>query len=281
VPVRPYVALTHRRYGDAQRFFAALEAACQSDADFIDGVAFAPGELYLNTARFVDTAPYTSDYTFERIYYRSIQERDEDYLTVQDFIWRWDTDWFWCSRNVGAQHPLLRRLFGRRRLGSRTYQKIMRWNTRWKLTGRLDRMRHGHVESVIQDVDVPIGAAADFLAFFQREVPIAPVWICPLRAGPDADRFALYPTKPGALYVNFGFWDVVRTPEAHEPGHFNRRIERVVADLHGIKSLYSDSYYAREAFDATYGGEAYRALKQRYDPGGAFPDRYDKCVLKA
>jgi FAD/FMN-containing dehydrogenase len=252
VRTKPYVAITRARYDDADRFFAALARSCAGDAD----------------------------YAYERIFYRSIRERTEDYLAVHDFIWRWDTDWFWCSKNVGAQNPLLRRLFGREHLGSRTYQKIMRWNARWNVTGRIDRWRHGHVESVIQDVDVPLDRAAAFLRFFQGEVPIAPVWICPLRTGRDADRFVLYPTRPDALYVNFGFWDVVRTREPYAQGHFNRRVESTVAELRGIKSLYSDSYYAREAFEATYGGTAYRALKQRYDPEGAFPWLYEKCVLK-
>jgi FAD/FMN-containing dehydrogenase len=280
VPVQRYVHINRRRYTGAADYFDALASACAGDADFVDGVAFGPGQLYLNEGRFANDAPYASDYTYERIFYRSVRERDEDWLTTHDFIWRWDTDWFWCSKNVGAQNPLLRRLFGRARLGSRTYQKIMRWNTRWNLTGRFDRARYGHVESVIQDVDVPIEAAADFLTFFQREVRLAPVWICPLRASPDADRYALYPTVPGALYVNFGFWDVVRTRAVHAPGYFNRLVEAKVAELQGIKSLYSDSYYTRAAFDATYGGETYRALKRRYDPDGAFPELYDKCVLK-
>ena len=30
----------------------------------------------------------------------------DDYLTMRDYLWRWDTDWFWCSKNLGAQHPL-------------------------------------------------------------------------------------------------------------------------------------------------------------------------------
>ena len=29
----------------------------------------------------------------------------EDWLTVRDYIWRWDTDWFWCSRALGVQNP--------------------------------------------------------------------------------------------------------------------------------------------------------------------------------
>jgi FAD/FMN-containing dehydrogenase len=45
--------------------------------------------------------------------------------------------------------------------------------------------------------------------------------------------------------------------------------------------LYSDSYFPPEEFWAAYHGEAYHALKQRYDPGGVFKDLYAKCVLRA
>ena len=74
--------------------------------DFLDGTVFAPDEMYLTLGRFADAAPYTSDYTFERIYYRSIRERADGLPATRDYLWRWDTDWFWCSKNVGAQHPL-------------------------------------------------------------------------------------------------------------------------------------------------------------------------------
>jgi hypothetical protein len=52
-------------------------------------------------------------------------------------------------------------------------------------------------------------------------------------------------------------------------------------ELGGIKSLYSESYFTRERFDEIYGADAYRALKAKYDPAGAFPDLYDKCVLRS
>jgi FAD/FMN-containing dehydrogenase len=81
-------------------------------------------------------------------------------------------------------------------------------------------------------------------------------------------------------YVNFGFWDVIRTRKGHERGHFNRKVERKVAELDGIKSLYSDSFFPEDEFWNTYGGATYRALKARYDPEGVFPDLYAKCVLR-
>jgi len=281
VPVKPFVELVHRRYTRPDRYFDALAKACREDADFIDGVAFGSGELYLNVCRFVDRAPHVSDYTFEHIYYRSIREKDFDYLSIRDFIWRWDTDWFWCSKNVGAQIPWVRRLYGRKRLGSRTYQRIMRWNSRWGMTYALDRLRGGCAESVIQDVDIPIHNAAEFLEFFQREIGITPVWICPVIPSACAARFALYAMTPGQLHANFGFWDVVRRPERHDRGHFNRMIERKVTELGGIKSLYSESFFDEEEFARIYGGESYRTLKEKYDPQNRFSDLYAKCVLRA
>jgi FAD/FMN-containing dehydrogenase len=281
VPVQPYVRIEHLPFADADRFFAALgERLRAGDADFIDGTVFSPQRMFLTLGRFAASAPYTSDYTYKRIYYRSIAERREDYLTVRDFIWRWDTDWFWCSKNVGAQNPLLRRLaYGRKRLGSRTYTRIMRWNSRAGLTKKLARLAGLHSESVIQDVDIPLERAAEFLEFYAREIGLWPQWTCPIGPAPHSGAFTLYPMRAG-WYVNFGFWDVKRTREAHPRGHFNRLVEERVNALGGIKSLYSESFFPEDEFHRIYGGEAYAALKRKYDPQGAFPGLYEKCVLR-
>ena len=280
-PVQPFVALEHVRYGSADACCAAIARYCDdAQLDFLDGVVFAPDEMYLTLGRFVAEAPYASDYTFERIYYRSIRERTSDFLSIRDYLWRWDTDWFWCSKNVGAQYPLVRRLLGRDRLGSITYQRIMRWNSRWGLTRGLARLSGRHPEPVIQDVDVPLDRAAEFLAFLHDEIGILPIWLCPVRAPAVAVPFTLYALRPGTIYLNFGFWDVVRDREPHPPGYRNRLIERKVAELGGLKGLYSDSYYTPDEFWTIFDRAAYAALKARYDPAGAFPDLYSKCVLR-
>jgi FAD/FMN-containing dehydrogenase len=280
VPVKPFVRLEHVHHTDPEAFFGNVAAVCASPADFVDAVVFGPREMVTTVGRFVDDAPYASDYTFERIYYRSLRERDEDYLSARDYLWRWDTDWFWCSKNLYAQNPLVRRLLGRRRLNSIFYTKVMRWNSRVGITRWLDRLAGRHPESVIQDVDIPIERAPEFLEFFLREVGILPVWVCPFRAADPTARWSLFPTRPDALYVNFGFWDVVRAREAHPAGHFNRLVERKVAELGGIKSLYSDSYFPPDEFRAIYGGAEYETLKARYDPEGRLPGLYEKCVLR-
>ena len=280
LPVKRFVRLEHVHHDDPTRFFGNLAAVCASTADFVDGVVFGPREMALTVGRFVDEAPYASDYTFENVYWRSIAEREEDFLSTADYLWRWDTDWFWCSKNLYAQNPLVRRLLGRGRLNSVFYAKVMRWNSRVGLTRLRDRLLGLHPESVIQDVDIPIERAGDFLAFLLDEIGILPIWICPIRMHRRDARFPLYPLDPAVLYVNFGFWDTVRTREAHSAGHFNRLVERKVGELGGIKSLYSDSYFERDVFWSIYDREAYAALKARYDPRGRFPDLYEKTVLR-
>jgi len=280
LPVARHVRVDHARHDDEGRFFAALERACADDTvDFVDGVVFGRSDLVLSCARFVDDAPWVSDYTFERIYYRSLRERSVDYLTTRDYLWRWDTDWFWCSKSVGAQHPLLRRLYGRTRLNSITYQKIMRWNSRLGAMAALDRLRGIHSESVIQDVDIPIARAAEFLDFLHADVGILPIWICPIRAPNPASEATLYRLSRGTLSVNFGFWDTVAAREARPRGFVNRKIERKVAAVGGIKSLYSDSYFTEDEFWSIHDRDAYRALKARYDPQGALGNLYEKAVL--
>lgn len=280
VPVKPYVRLTHTRHSDPVECLRDLQARCEGDADFVDGVVFGADDLVITESRFSDAAPYLSDYSYEHIYYRSLRERAEDYLTLRDFIWRWDADWFWCSRNFGMQHPLIRRLAGRKRLNSLFYTRLMRLNSRWGVTRAIDRLRGLHPESVIQDVDIPIADAPAFLDFLLKEIGILPVWLCPVRARRADVGFPLYPLAPDTLYVNFGFWDVVRRREPFPFGHHNRLVEHKVAELNGIKSLYSESYYEPETFWRLYGGAAYQALKRKYDPDGAFKDLYQKCVLR-
>ena len=280
MPVQPYVEVAHRRFSRLDAFFEAVRSAldADTDADFLDGVAFSPNDLVLSTARFVRDAPYTSDYTFERIYYRSLRERETDTLTTRDYFWRWDTDWFWCSKNMGAQHPVVRRLLGAERLNSRFYQQVMRWNSRWRLLEGLERLGGYRRESIIQDVDLPLDTAPEFLDWFLRDIGIHPVWVCPVRdrSGADAES-PLFPA-PAERYVNFGFWDTLRFNADYPTGHFNRLLERKVAALGGIKSLYSSSFYDEDEFDRIYGGDAYRALKRRYDREGALGDLYAKCV---
>ncbi|HEU4423024.1 MAG TPA: FAD-binding oxidoreductase [Pilimelia sp.] len=283
-PVRPYVRLRHLRFDTAAECLAATATVCADGShagervDFVDGTVFAPDEQYLTLGTFVDEAPGVSDYTGMSVYYRSIQERRVDHLTVRDYLWRWDTDWFWCSRALGVQRPLVRRLWPRRYRRSDVYRRLVAADRRYGLTAFLARRRGRPAEEpVVQDVELPVARTAEFLELFHREVGIAPVWLCPLRLR-SSRAWPLYPLEPGELYVNVGFWSSVPARPEQPDGFHNRLIEDAVGTLGGHKSLYSTVHYPAEEFWRRYNGSAYRALKGAYDPDGRLPDLYDKCV---
>ncbi|QOC24046.1 FAD-binding oxidoreductase [Wenzhouxiangella sp. AB-CW3] len=276
IPVQPWVRLEHTRYRDPDALFEAMAAECgQPGCDYLDGVYFAPDDWVLTRAYLVESLPAgieASDYTWMRQYWKSLRERGEDYLSIHDYLWRWDTDWFWCSKNIGAHLKPVRLLLGRKRLSSITYQKIMRASRRFPLS-LLQHVRP-RTESVIQDVDIPIANAAAFLADFEAEIGIRPVWICPFVV-PDG-RFSLFELRTDTAYINFGFWDLVRSRQPD--GHYNARVEALVARHGGKKSLYSSSTYDEETFWSEYNQKAYQELKQKCDPEGRFPGLYEKAV---
>ncbi len=284
-PVKPFVALEHFPLHTAAD---AAETICEivrtrehrgRPVDFLDGVVFNGDRTIVAVGRFVDEVPYLSDYTRSKVYYKSLEQRSSDYLTIRDYLWRWDTDWFWCSGALGVQHPLVRPFLPRRLLRSDVYWKVVGFERRhgWKSTWDA-RRGHSQREPVIQDVEIPVDRLEGFLDFFHAELGIAPVWLCPLRQRSSEVTWDLYALDPETTYVNLGFWSSVEVIPGQRDGHYNRRIEEVVTELGGRKSLYSSSYYDAADFWSIYNGAQYELLKKRYDPQGRLLDLFAKCV---
>jgi FAD/FMN-containing dehydrogenase len=285
--VEPFVELTHLRFHTLADLVAAMEGIVDTGGydgrrvDYLDGVVFGAHESYLCLGVGTAAPGPVSDYTGQGIYYRSIRHDGtglRDRLTIHDYLWRWDTDWFWCSEAFGAQRPLIRRLWPRRHRRSSAYWKLMILERRFGIGDRLERLKgRPPRERVVQDVEVPIGRCAEFLSWFLEHVPITPIWLCPLRTRAD-ESWPLYPLHPHQTYVNVGFWSTV--PVGRTEGETNRLIEQRVSELDGHKSLYSESFYTRAEFDRLYGGEAYRSAKRRFDPDSRLLDLYAKAVQR-
>lgn len=298
IPVSAYVALRHLRFHslpalqeEMARIVVEREHGGEA-VDFIDGVVFSADESYLVLGTMTDDPGPVSDYTGSgnkhEIYYRSIQHAQgvlRDRLTIRDYLWRWDTDWFWCSRAFGAQNPRVRRLWPARLLRSSVYWKLVALDHRFDLADRLGALRgQPPRERVVQDVEVDIKDTTAFLTWFLEQVPIEPLWLCPLRLAVDDPRpdgarpWPLYPLEPGRTYVNIGFWSSAPIAPGTDRSTWNERIEDKVLQLGGHKSLYSDAFYDAATFDALYGGEQAARLKAVFDPQGRLATLYEKVV---
>ncbi|HSX10739.1 MAG TPA: FAD-binding oxidoreductase [Chlamydiales bacterium] len=280
IPAKKFVRLTHLRFHDIAPYFDKLKELClKKREDFIDGVIFSSNEMYIILGEFVDEAPYTSDYTYMSAYFESLRKRESNYLTTHDYIWRWDADWFWCSKHFGMHNKILRFLFGKWMLHSAVYWKIMRLAASNRLLKALVKLFSKPSESVIQDILIPIGNAPQFYDFFHKAIGITPIWICPFHSPHPEQRYPLVPIDSSPLYMDFGFWDIV--PSKNPPGTLNRLIEKKAQELHGYKSLYSESFYSEEEFWYIHSKNAFLHLKAKYDPKKAFKGLYEKCVRRS
>jgi FAD/FMN-containing dehydrogenase len=296
-PVHRFVSLRNLRCTDLDELIEKLQTICStqsyegSPVHFVDGVMFSLHEAYLVLGSWSDDPASVggrlpSDYTGQSIYYQSIRRRSQDLLSVKDYLWRWDTDWFWCSKAFGAQHRVARRLWPARYRRSDVYHRLVGLENRYGVVARIDRLRRQPArERVVQDVEIPVGRTADFLRWFNSCVGMSPVWLCPIRlrepGGPGSARvWPLYPLTPGQLYVNVGFWGTVPLPAGATDGTTNRLVEEAVAAHDGHKSLYSDAYYDEATFEQIYGGASYRAAKAVYDPERRLASLYDKAVRR-
>ena len=182
-----------------------------------------------------------------------------------------------CSKLFLVQNPLVRFFWPQQKLRSTTYWKIRKWAHDSTLAKALLVFQKKQ-ESIVQDVEVPIDHAPEFIEFFHKELGMKPVWVCPTQICNKGVHYTLFPMKTDTLYINFGFWDVIKSDKPD--GYYNKKIEQKVRELNGTKSLYSTSYYSSDVFWMLYNKEEYEKLKNRYDPMHRLNDLYAKCVLK-
>lgn len=284
--VPPLVELRHVRFDGADQAAAMMAEITKTRThegrrvDAMDGTAFSPDEVYVTLATFTDQRQPVSDYTGQNVYYQSIRAHTRDALTIHDYLWRWDTDWFWCSAAFGAQNKLLRRIWPARLRRSDVYHRLVGLDAKLGIIARLDKIKGiGGRERVIQDVEVPVDKMAEFLAWFDERVGMRPVWLCPLQLRGDR-TWPLYPLAPDTTYINIGFWGTVEVPAGSPDGMINREIETFVTSLGGHKSLYSQAFFDRPTFDAMYGTATLADVRAKYDPAGRLTGLYEKTVVQ-
>ena len=253
--------------------------------DFVDGVVFGPRELVTHRRplrrrrrRTRATTRSSASTTGRSASARTTTSRRATY------IWRWDTDWFWCSKNLGAQNPA-----GAAPARPQAAQfdastrKVMRWNSalaasragsiasRGRASGIGDpgRRRPDRARRRVSRLPACARSASCRSGSVRSGRPIRRV------------RGRSIRLRPGTLYVNFGFWDVVRTRATHPPGSFQPARSSARSPSSAASSRCTrTATLPREEFWAIYDKPGLRRAEGALRSARPLPDLYDKCVLR-
>ncbi len=276
VPAKPFVRLRNHRFDDIGVYLDSMESAAREHrAEFIDGLFYSRQEQYLTLADMIDQ-PGDLDGIYGRsIFHRTLRERAQMLLRTEDYIFRYDPDWFWNIPET-APYQWFRRLAPRAMRSSGFYNRYVA--TKYRLMGRLGIEPDRSQEQLIQDWEVPWAKAGELveLALGQVDLQGQPWVALPIRSQGNA---TLYPLQPNILYFNLGCYCYTKRPREDVDYHYTRLLDAKCFELGGLKMLYSTSFLDQGSFDRLYAGEAYRVLKKRYDPGARAPTLFEKTVL--
>src|SRR6185295_14896008 len=94
-PALPIIKMNIEHFTDPELFINAMQnGVLNKTAFFIEGLAFSKKEFYLMTGDFSTTSEPCDD-IYQNIFYRLIQHKKNLTLKTEDYIFRYDPDWFW------------------------------------------------------------------------------------------------------------------------------------------------------------------------------------------
>ncbi|HEX7842446.1 MAG TPA: FAD-binding oxidoreductase [Kofleriaceae bacterium] len=261
VPAKPYVRLRYETYPTIAQYQAAIARHFEArDIDFMDGVIHSPTHYVLCTGDFVDTAPYTSDYSWMKIYYQSTRTRTEDYLTTPDYFFRYDRG----VTNVRPKSFLGRLLLGR-------FVASSQW---LRLGEKLHWLLPSDKPTIILDVFVPSSRVPEFLAWYERTFQFYPLWCVPYRRVRDYEWLdpSFWSNLKDPLFLDLAIYGM----RQRGPANYHRLMEEKLRELGGIKTLISHNYYGEDEFWSIWNKQSYNAVKAITDPDNRFRDLYTK-----
>lgn len=278
VPVTPYVALHTESYDDTGSLLTAMEAAMHDpEIEYIESATYSPNRLYLTTGKQVEQPGPLLNIYGPTIFYKKISQPGDLWLTTEDYVFRYDPEWFW-GLPEGPLYTIFRYLAPKSLRNSGFYKRQYAKNAaRAAREGR--SALPDDLEHLIQDWQVPWKYAKEILDFALANIDIRnKPWLLTPIVSPG--KATAYPIKPNELYFNLGCYTFAKKKPGQEAYYNTKVMDRFCFEHEGIKMLYSTTFITEEAFDRLYAGEARRALKQKYDPRNLLPNLYQR-VAKA
>lgn len=287
IPAGEYVRL---EYHLATSFDAAVSTVAaqteREENDFVDGIVYAKDRSVICAGRMVSSLPAgqkpirflrrhdTWFYLRAEKHSKALAKSNSsepavDYIPLMDYFFRYDRGAFWTARYAFKYFVTPFNRITRTILDPFLYTRVMYAATHY--SGLADFY-------LTQDVSVPLDRAAGFASWLDETYGIYPLWLCPLKVARDEGaqhgihgKFCA-PDAPRVL--NFGVWGPLSF-DREKAVEGNRRLEKEVASLGGMKCLYAQTCYTEEEFWGVYDRESYDAVRARYK-AEHLPSVYDK-----
>jgi hypothetical protein len=285
IPVKKFIFVKLNYFDDAKKFFDFI-SLYDKNITFLDGIIFNSHKFVVMSGYFADSVD--KDNKLFDIYkgsWSNYLERTDDkgiYFNFKDYIWRWDSDVFWGTRELGFigklfEMPLLRKTVLKPVLRSDRLLKIHHILAYNQSLPNFFTVISGRREQLIQDVGIEFEKCRSFYNWYNQTISVYPNWICPVRRIHPESHYPLF-LWHGSAVNDIGFYAYKELKKNMSSLHYNKLLERELRKYQGVKGLYSTSYFSKEEFWKMYDYDRYKKIKSEFDPQNVFPDLYEKVV---
>jgi FAD/FMN-containing dehydrogenase len=266
VPAKPYVWVVYEKYTTIGDYRAAIQRHFETrDVDFMDGIIHSPQLYVLSVGKFVERAPYTNRYDWVKVYYQSTASRTEDYLTTEQYVFRYDRG----VTNVRPKSFVGRLLFG----------KLLASSEWLQLGNKFHFLLSKDKPTITLDVFVPFSKVEEFLTWYTKELNHYPLWCVPYRRVHDYEWLVADYWKglKDDLFLDLAIYGMKQEGDKN----YHRLMEEKLRELGGIKTLIAHNYYSEEEFWQIWSKANYDVVKAITDPKNLFRDLYTKTCRAA
>jgi len=261
ISAKKFVKVRYEKYGSLEDYKSAIWKHYKNkDVDFMDGIIHSPSLYVLSIGSFVDKAPYTHNYDWMRVYYKSTRKRKFDYLKTADYFFRYDKG----VTNVTPRSFLGRLIFGRF-LGSTEVLKFV---------DKFRKFIPSEKIPVTLDVFVPFSKITNFMEWYKKRINFFPLWCVPYRIGRNYEWISdeIFEKTKDKLFLDIAIYGLKK----RRGKNVYKMVEDKLMEIGGIKTLIADNYYSEEDFWKTWNKDNYSKVKQKTDPNNIFRGLYEK-----
>lgn len=278
IPIKPYVKIIHQKYTNADLAFQSLKEQSEDQHnDFVEGLAFQHSDIRILTAQFADSIPVNyklKDFRIKKVFYKTIQYEfnETEYMSIEDYIWRWDPDAYWATDSTILQNNWFRLLFGKIVLRSDHLLKIEK-NTLFKFIQKHFKLIKENKHNLTQDIGIPLKNWLAYFEWYCNHINKFPLWLCPAKVS----SLPLFRANENDLYCDFGTFSA-SYPDHATFYHTLQDVENKMLEFNGVKCFYSENVLSNDSFYKIVKQDEYLKLKNKYDPLKIFPDLIDKII---
>lgn len=284
----PYVKLSYIKYQNADDFFAHL--AKKEGPDFLEGVALSKNLYVVIEATMQASGNATKKRYWSQWFYKQIiDSKEDDIMTIEDYLFRFDRGAFWMGRGLtfievtkmllGMNYKPIEKKIKSDLPLEKALNLPLRLLFGWTFSSKnLYRLLHKTPQKTIEnrclihDFYAPLAQAKEIFQEFRDLSKIHPVWLCPIK-GTQTPQF-LSPHYAGERFVNLGFYGIA-AKSVNAPA-LSALLEQKIVAYGGRKMLYSFSYYSKEKFSKIYHHDQYEKMREKYKGDKSFPTLYEK-----